>query len=273
MNQSPREAARVYVEADMTEGELLRIALGEAIVYSSRSPLRETPNEDAAALIPFGDASGVLVIADGAGGLRDGARASALAVDALTSAIRAAQRENIELREAILNGIESANQAVTALGTGAATTLAAAELQNGSLRPYHVGDSLILVTGQKGKVKLQTISHSPVGYAIQAGLLDEANAMHHVDRHLVSNFIGTADMHIDVGSTVKLAPHDTVVIATDGLFDNLHVGEIVERARKGKLRQVARSLADACHQRMQHVEGDHPSNPDDLTFIVFRSGK
>ncbi|MEE8055941.1 MAG: protein phosphatase 2C domain-containing protein [Gammaproteobacteria bacterium] len=271
MSQFDRDAASVFLEGDMAEGEIVRIGGGEAVVYSSRSPAKETPNEDGAALIPFDDGSGVLVIADGAGGLREGARASALAIDALTSAIRAAEKECVELREAILNGIESANQAVSALGTGAATTLAAVELQHSSLRPYHVGDSMILVTGQKGKIKLQTISHSPVGYAVQAGLLDEAEAMHHEDRHLISNFIGSADMHIDIGSTVELAPRDTVVIATDGLFDNLHIDEIVERTRKGNLLQVARSLADACHQRMKNPEHDHPSKPDDLTFIVFRS--
>ncbi len=50
---------------------------------------------------------------------------------------------------------------------------------------------MILFTGHKGKIKLQTISRSPVGYAVHTGLLDETEAMHHEDRHLASNIIGS----------------------------------------------------------------------------------
>ena len=32
---------------------------------------------------------------------------------------------------------------------------------------------MILLTGGRGKIKLQTIAHSPVGYGLEAGLLDE----------------------------------------------------------------------------------------------------
>lgn len=270
MNSDPRREAKVYLERDMVEGRLHRIGLGEAIIHSSRAPDKETANEDAAALVPFSNMSGVLAIADGAGGQRDGAQASALAIDELRSAINDAARADKDLREAILNGIERANRAVSALGTGAATTLAVVELQDQTVRTYHVGDSMILVAGQKGKIKLQTISHSPVGYAVHAGVLDETEAMHHEDRHLVSNIIGSSDMHIEVGSTAELAPRDTLVMASDGLFDNLHMEEIVEYTRRGKLPVAAQKLANACRKRMTDARKDRPSKPDDLTFILFR---
>ena len=80
------------------------------------------------------------------------------------------------------------------------------EISNGSVRPYHVGDSVILLVGQRGKIKLQTVSHSPVGYAVEAGVLDEVEAMHHQDRHVVSNFIGSPEMRIEVGAPLRLAP-------------------------------------------------------------------
>jgi len=94
--------------------------------------------------------------------------------------------------------------------------------------------------------------------------------MHHEERHVVSNVLGTADMRIEVGSPIKLAARDTLLIATDGLFDNLHMEEIIERARKGPLPQLVRGLAEICRQRMVHPLEDHPSKPDDLTFIAFR---
>jgi serine/threonine protein phosphatase PrpC len=119
-------------------------------------------------------------------------------------------------------------------------------------------------------MKLQTVSHSPVGFAKEAGLLDEQEAMHHEERHVVSNVIGAADMRIEIGSVLKLAPMDTVVLTSDGLVDNLHVNEIVERLRKGPLDGAVKNLAAVARQRMTQPQEGEPSKPDDLTFIVFR---
>ena len=145
-----------------------------------------------------------------------------------------------------------------------------AEIQGRTVRPYHVGDSMVLVVGQRGKIKLQTVSHSPVGYAVESGMLDETEAMNHAERHLVSNIIGAADMRIEIGPTIELARFDTLLLASDGLFDNLHVDEIVQRVRKGPLKRVIRTLAEDCRRRMLDAEDDQPSKPDDLTFVAFR---
>ena len=131
------------------------------------------------------------------------------------------------LRAAILDGLERANQRVLELGIGAATTLAVAEIAGTTLRPYHVGDSSILVVGQRGKMKLQTMLHSPTGYAVEAGLLDEADALHHEERHLISNMVGAVDMRIEVGSAIRLALRDTVLLATDGSSEG--AAEVIAR--------------------------------------------
>ena len=77
----------------------------------------------------------------------------------------------------------------------------------------------VLVTGGLGKIKLLTVSHSPVGMALESGLLDEAEAMHHEERHIVSNVVGSAGMRIEIGAKRKLAPRDTVLLASDGLAE------------------------------------------------------
>ena len=191
----------------------------------------------------------------------------------MVDSIQDAPNDDTSLRAAILNGIENANRAVSELGVGAATTLAVAEIRHRSVRPYHVGDSMILLVGQRGKIKLQTISHSPVGYALESGMLDETEAMHHAQRHVVSNVIGTPDMRIEVGSTVEMARYDTLLLASDGLFDNLHTDEIVERVRKGPLERVMCILVEDCHRRMHAPQSGQPSKPDDLTFAAFRLGR
>ena len=174
------------------------------------------------------------------------------------------------LRAAVLDGIERANDTIQALGIGAATTIAAAEITGREVRPYHVGDSMILLVGQRGKVKFQSVSHSPVAQAVEAGLLDEHEAMHHEDRHLVSNVVGSPSMRIEIGPQLKMAERDTLLLASDGLFDNLHLSEIIEIVRKGPLRECVRGLAAAATQRMHSESTKIPSKPDDLSIVAFR---
>ena len=94
--------------------------------------------------------------------------------------------------------------------------------------------------------------------------------MHHADRHFISNMIGSPDMHISIGSPLKLSPRDTVLIASDGLVDNLHLEEIIATARKGALNQAAGELLTQALQRMSSPEPGAPSKPDDLSAILFR---
>ena len=79
-------------------------------------------------------------------------------------------------------------------------------------------------------------------------------------------------MRIELSSVLPLSPRDTVVLGTDGLFDNLHTDEIVEIVRKGPLGEVAAKLAKRCDRRMRTPGEGKPSKPDDLTFILFRQG-
>lgn len=267
---------RFLFDANLERAELRSFAGGTALVFSARSPGEETPNEDAVALIELAPDHGVLAVADGVGGMPAGDRAARVALEELARVLDEAMSEPAEesmppgwLRAAIVDGIERANRAVIEAGSGA-TTLAIAEVQGHVTRSYHVGDSTIVITGLRGRVKMQTIAHSPVGYAIESGMLDEREALVHEDRHLVSNTLGSDAMRIEIGPAVALAPRDTLILATDGLSDNMYPNEIIEVARKGPLERVARTLIQASRGRMSEPEPGHPSKPDDLSFAIFR---
>ncbi len=262
----------VYLDCEMTESESHEVAAGRCEVFSCRCPGRQSANEDAGVILPCGDGRAVLALADGFGGLPAGQQAAELALSALADAIQSSVVAGFSMREGILNGFEQANSAVTSLSVGAATTLIAVEIEAGQFRTYHVGDSMALSVGQRGKIKLQTLSHSPTGYAVEAGLLAESDAMYHEHRHLVSNAVGAPAMRIDVGPTTVLAPRDTLILGSDGLFDNLHLDEIVQTIRKGRLSESSRLLADGCLRRMTSPQPDHPSKPDDLIFMLYRQG-
>ncbi len=271
MNNRPgKDGVRLFYEQELLEGTFLAAAGGVLAVYSMRCPEKETPNEDAVAIIPTGVGSGVLAVADGLGGAPAGGQASLLAIQCLARAVEEVVREDVAIRIGIMNGFESANEEVLALALGAATTLTAVEFDGQFVRHFHVGDSLTLLTGQRGKIKMQSIPHSPVGYAVEAGLLDETDAMHHEERHVISNVIGSVDMRIEVGSAVELSPRDTLLLASDGLSDNLHMPEIVECIRKGSLEIVTEHLARRARERMEGAREGEPSKPDDMTFVIFR---
>lgn len=213
----------------------------------------------------------VCLVADGLGGQPSGDQASAITIDLLVSKLEGNVPEPADVMQLILSGIEEANQALVDTSSGSATTLAIAEIQDNSIRSYHAGDSMVLMTGQRGKIKLETISHSPVGYAVEAGLVGEEDSLHHDERHIVSNVIGTPEMHISMGSSLTMHPRDTLLIASDGLFDNLHKEEIIEIIRKGRLQTCADRLITTARDRMQdHID---PWKPDDLSFILFRPAR
>jgi serine/threonine protein phosphatase PrpC len=255
-----------------TEPDLQHAAIGggAAIAYTCRSPDKDTENEDTVAIVPYGLQAAVLVVADGAGGLPAGKRASLTAVSSLIESLQVAMAETMLLRTAILNGIDAANDAVQNLANGSATTMTIVTIEGLSARAYQIGDSEAMVIGQRGAIKLQTTAHSPTGFAVEAGFLDQRAALHHAERHLVSNFLGTSDMRIDIGAMVELKPRDTVLLASDGLTDNVHIDEIIELSRKGPLDLAVESTISLATRRMAGSAATQPSKPDDLSLILFR---
>jgi PPM family protein phosphatase len=254
---------------------LVRVAGGAAAAWAAPRP-GGTSSEDALLVLPLGEDSAVLAIADGMGGLPGGGTAAARTIAALAAAVEEGLAAGQPLQASILDGIGKANASVLAMGTGAASTLAVAEVSGGRVRAYNIGDSEVMVFGQRGRLKLQTLSHSPVGFAVQAGLVDHEEALHHQDRHLVSNFVGSRDMRIEVGSALRLAAMDTVLVCSDGLVDNLRLEEISRIMRCGPLDRQLDVLASSVLARMTSSQDPgpspegQPSKPDDLSLIAFR---
>ena len=238
------------------------------------SPIKmHSANEDAIGVFGVRAHGGVLAVADGVGGQPAGANAAKSTLEGIWDAALAADAAERSLRTAILDGVEAANRALLSLGSGSATTLVAAEIEGRRLRSYHAGDSVLLVVGGRGRIKHQTVPHSPVGYAVEAGLIDEDEAMRHDLRHVISNAVGASDMRIEIGPSVELAPRDTVVLASDGVLDNLPLAELVEFVRRGPLVDTAREIWAECERRMSNPGSNTPSKKDDLSLLLYRPGR
>ena len=131
----------------------------------------------------------------------------------------------------------------------------------------------MLICGQKGLLKYKSIEHSPVGFAVLAELLDEKQALEHPDRHLVSNVVGEAEMHIDLGPSLQLAENDTVLLASDGIFDNFTTDRLIEVIRKDSLEEVTQKLFELVQPMQEDAHKESFNKLDDVSFIVCRIAK
>lgn len=242
---------------------------GLVSIRSLRAPRKESPNEDAAAVLPLADGALVLAVADGVGGSPAGCDASRQAIQTLKKAVTRVDVD-VPLRDVILDAMEKANHDILHSGKRSATTLVVAELRNNALRCFHAGDSEMIVAGQRGRIKHRIIPHSPTGFAVEAGLLAEEEAVFHEERHIVFNVMGMPDMRVDVSPSIEIAPRDTVLLTTDGVLDNLYIDEVVNIIRAGPINRAADELVRATRERMENNRAEEPSKPDDLTIILYR---
>lgn len=257
-----------YSEAE-NELDYFKRAGCQFAVYTARSPIKQSANEDCAGWIRLARDRWVFLVADGLGGLPAGDTASRLAVATILDQLEKDSNGD-EARSMILQGIDKANEAILHSGTGGATTLVVVEFDQGIVRPYHIGDAMTLITGQRGQVKFETVSHSPTGYMEEVGLLNEQDAMRHAERHIVSNVLGSDDMRLEIGPRIALAKYDTVILASDGLRDNLSQEQVIELIRKGPLEKSLDRLASSCRATMTGVNKSIPGHPDDLTMLAVR---
>ena len=240
------------LQSDFEKPETLE-NLPNVLFFSKKSPFKDTCNEDAVGV--FGLKNGfVLAVADGAGGHPKGEEAAELILRNIKHAISGAKETKNGLRSELIDAIEKTNKELIANGNGARTTVSVCEIYGNIARGYQVGDSTLVICGQKGKLKHRSTSHSPVGYGIEAGLIDEKEALDHPDLHYISNLVGESAMKIEIGPEIELSQNDTVFLASDGIFDNFPPDEIIELVRKGGISDISIDLMNLINKKIYDKE-------------------
>ena len=257
---------RIITAQDLVLPQPDTASFGQLCAFTAKAQNKAGPNEDSMALITVSETQAVIAVADGLGGHAQGQEASRIAVETLCKALRKKSRTRMSLRNRILDGIELANRKILALKSGAATTLVIAEIDGSKVRIYQVGDSAALLTGQRGNLKYRTIAHSPVGHAQEAELLSEAEAMQADNRHIVANTVGSKDMRIEIGPVIRMARYDTLLLASDGLTDNVMTHDLVEMIRTGPIGDACDRVYQAAVNAMALPTG----HIDDLSVAAFR---
>ncbi len=249
------------------ESPLLLTKRENILYFVKGSPFKDTCNEDALGIFPV-DNGFVFAVADGAGGHPKGEEAAQIVLSHLETSLKYDSTSNIGLRSLIVDAIENANKELLSKGNGSRTTVTVCEVVGNKARGYQVGDSTLLICGQKGKLKYRSTSHSPVGYGVEAGLIDEKEALAHPDLHYMSNLLGETEMKIEIGPEVELNANDSIFLASDGLFDNFSPEEIVTVIRKGSMQEISETLMDWIENKIYKNEN---AKIDDISFILFKN--
>lgn len=224
-------------------------------------------NEDAAAAFLFNLQSGIAVVADGAGGLPAGAATSSQIIKLLHREAKSFETDNDKsIRETALDCLFAANKKILNKKNGSGSTIALVLLEKNKVQPVFVGDSIIIVTGQRGKIKYINFPHSPIGYLYRGGIGIRDPKQLAAFNHIVSNLIGTQEMYVEVGPTISLNKNDTVLLCSDGLSDIMITKDIVNLIRSGTLEKAANSLLENIIHLTQNKYIEH----DDITFCLLR---
>ena len=253
-------------EQELDAREYFPLVNGICATRYTRSHIKSGPNEDACLVLQLDADHAILSVADGVGGHPLGEQASQHQVTLLREMLSHPDVDPENLRNPILNAIETCNRELLSEGKGSVTTVTVVEISCNRIRPYHVGDSSVLLVGQRGRIRLQTVSHSPVALGIEAGLLTPDQALRNHSRNIVLNLVGTQQMRIEVGATQSLARFDTLLLCSDGLTDNMELDAIAATIASGPVDRCMDTLHDNC-QSIMHSDTGYP---DDLSLIAYR---
>jgi protein phosphatase len=219
-------------------------------------------NEDYAHVFPE---LSLFVIADGMGGHVAGEVASHVAVETVATVVsrheqpRLVRDEGPLLGEAILAAhMAVAHKAEELELHGMGTTLTALRIRGRTATIAHIGDTRVCLL-RDAKLRQLTRDHTMVTMLIEAGAIAPEQAMHHPERHLLTQAVGPA-MPIEPDVFQVRLPRDVrILLSTDGLHDIVPPAELIELASEPDLEQAADKLIARANER---------GGPDNITVIL-----
>ncbi|MGC9450283.1 MAG: PP2C family protein-serine/threonine phosphatase [Oceanipulchritudo sp.] len=203
---------------------------------------------------------GIFAVADGLGGLPNGARASRLTLDILRKELDAAG--NTPLHETIANVNDATRDVGFGLdeaGFGSTLTMARYFPEKRLLEIAHVGDSAAYLV-HRGEARLLTVEHTVAARMVAERWEDASEAIPLTAHHTLTQCIGQ-DLYIDPQVVeVPIQPGDRFFLFTDGITKAMPE-EIVKEAIRGK-----GPLDRICQILSFRVEA--AGSPDNYTIVA-----
>ena len=208
--------------------------------------VRPTNQDDVAAVAGSRPGTFLFAVADGVGGLAEGAEASHGVIAALTSAF---EGDAIPLSARVSTQILEANAALhgrgLASGQPVGTTIVVVTIEDGSFEVLHVGDSRAYLLRETTLLRL-TEDHSWVAEQVRAGVLTEQEASNSPHRNVITRCLGVEpDVTIERRGPEPCLAGDTFLLCSDGLHGLVADAQIRDVLRRTDPPEaLARSLVD-----------------------------
>ncbi len=209
------------------------------------------------------------MVADGMGGNRAGDRAAQMAIDTLPyhpALFDCQQADSETVRELISEAFHDVNSDIVSAASldsqlyGMGTTAVLAVLVEDRAFIASLGDSRAYLL-RDGDLQQYTVDHNMAQTLVSMGAITREAARSHWWRHMLWKYLGAPDLKDgpDIAS-IRLEPHDRLLLVTDGVTEVLSRREIVTILNSHpSAADAAESLARAAVSR---------GTRDDATAVV-----
>jgi protein phosphatase len=180
----------------------------------------------------------LLMVADGAGGLKAGEVASKEAIiesySSLIDNLLLYNRKdnlNIVMNEAIMKANDNILALKEKIGTNMASTLTIALILSDNLYIAHVGDSRVYIITKYAKnypyIEQLTEDHRLVQELVKQGKITLEQAKIHPQRNIITRALGVnKSLQVDTYGPIKLDEEQFILVCSDGLSDLVNDKEI-----------------------------------------------
>lgn len=249
----------LVAEGETNQSDQLELGDYKIGYFLSKNLEKSTNNEDALFVFAEGETL-VFGVTDGAGGHPRGKDAARVSAESVLNDF--SKQKNLNY----VDIIENANDAVISLKAGAHCTLAMCSIGQGSFRSFSVGDSEILYLNSNGDALYSNVPHSTVGYKVESGVIDQESSLDDPDRNIVTNMLGDKSVRIEVSTKHELKRGHTILVGTDGVFDNISHESLMQLVGQGSFDDAFNELKKTCEERkLEDWKKD-----DDIGFLLLR---
>lgn len=205
------------------------------------------------------------VLGDGMGGMEDGREASVSGVNSFLKVYSDNMRSGLSVREALIDAMYAANDAVLAY-PNSGSTLIGAVVKSNKLNWVAVGDSHIYLyrRGHLRQLNKDHIYAAELDAMCAAGKISSEEAMNNPERGALTSYLGLPALElIDANEQpVPLRMGDIVVLCTDGLYRALSDDEIAD-ILSSDAEEKAQALVDAAMLKQY-------TNQDNTTVVLLK---
>lgn len=254
------EAKEFYSQSKEVETGVFDFGQYRVGHYIRKNIEKSSENEDSIYFYGVED-NWVCGVSDGVGGHPRGKDASEIASLGVLNYFK----KNGFSHQIFLRNLEAVNEKIRDLKVGAKTTHSAALLKKHELRIYSIGDSEVLLSNTKGQLIYSNIPQSPVGYGVEAGYLDQSEALDDPQRHLVNHLLGDEILRFEASSSIGFKKGYSLLIGSDGIFDNHDHEKLLDIIGGGAFDESFEALCKLCDEKQTEQRKD-----DDVSFFFIR---